>query len=311
MSSRARSSAPRGRPDPLVGTVVAGRFRIEARIAAGGMGTVYRAEQLGLDRKVALKLLHATVLEDTEDSAGDDLAVIERRFSREAAILARLAHPNVVTVFDYGRVDDGDTDDRKFFMAMELLAGETLQERLSRNKLVPVAELLPIAQQIARGLREAHALGIVHRDLKPANVMLVRDRDGEEQVKLLDFGIGKVLDRDDRSSDSTPSGQLTQEGRFVGSPQYMSPEQIAHGRVDARADLYTLGVVMYRCIAGIHPFQRERTSMVLLAHLHEQATPLRERVPDCPAWLSDLVERCMAKDPDQRPPTADDVVMCI
>jgi len=313
---RARTGAPRGRPDPLVGTVVAGRFRIEARIAAGGMGTVYRAEQLGLDRKVALKLLHAAELEGTEDSqADDDLAVLEKRFSREAAILAKLSHPNVVTVFDYGRIDEpgpsGDPYDRqrpRFYMVMELLAGDTLQERLSRRKVFSVDEFLPIARQIARGLREAHALGVVHRDLKPANVMIVRDRDGEEIVKLLDFGIGKILDRDVLSSEaSDPGAELTQEGRFVGSPLYMSPEQIAHGRVDARTDIYTLGVVMYRCLAGIHPFHKDRTALVMLAHLHEEAVPLRDRVPGLPAWLGELVDRCMQKEPGRRPATMDEV----
>ncbi|MBI2389571.1 MAG: protein kinase [Deltaproteobacteria bacterium] len=309
MADRAAPGAPRGRPDPLIGTVVAGRFRIEARIASGGMGTVYRAEQLGLDRKVALKLLHADALEGTEDSeANDDLAVLEKRFSREAAILAKLSHPNVVTVFDYGRIDDAEAWARpRFYMVMELLGGETLQDRLQKRRSLTIDETLHLGRQIARGLREAHALGVVHRDLKPANVMIVRDRDGEEIAKLLDFGIGKVLDRDSLQSTADPEAELTQEGRFVGSPMYMSPEQIAHGHVDARTDVYTLGVVLYRCLAGVHPFHRDNTTLVMLAHLHDKPIPLRERVPEVPAWLGDLVDRCMQKDPAHRPATMDEV----
>lgn len=309
MVDRAAPGAPRGRPDPLIGTVVAGRFRIEARIASGGMGTVYRAEQLGLDRKVAIKLLHADALEGTEDSqADDDLAVLEKRFSREAAILAKLSHPNVVTVFDYGRIDEPDAYARpKFYMVMELLGGETLQDRLQKRRSLTVEETLHLGRQIARGLREAHALGVVHRDLKPANVMIVRDRDGEEIAKLLDFGIGKVVDRETLQSTADPDAELTQEGRFVGSPMYMSPEQIAHGHVDTRTDVYTLGVVLYRCLAGVHPFHRHNTTLVMLAHLHDKPVPLREQVPEVPAWLGDLVDRCMQKDPAQRPATMDEV----
>jgi serine/threonine protein kinase len=319
MAGRTPTGSPRpARPDPLVGAVIAGRYRIEARLASGGMGTVYRAEQLGLDRKVALKLLHAAALEGTQDSqTDDDSAVLEKRFSREAAILARLAHPNVVTIFDYGSVDEvacgsgGDERDRtrpRFYMAMELIGGETLQERLTKRKQLPIEETLNIGRQIARGLREAHALGVVHRDLKPANIMIVRDRDGEELVKLLDFGIGKVLDKDAPISSSDPRAELTQEGRFVGSPMYMAPEQIAHGRVDLRTDIYAIGTVLYRCLAGAHPFHKDNTALVMLAHLHEKPIPLADRVPEAPRWLTDLVDRCMEKEPDLRPQSMDEVL---
>ena len=300
-----------GRVDPLVGSVVAGRYRIEARIASGGMGTVYRAEQLGLERKVALKLLHAAALEGTGDSQSEsDFEVLEKRFSREAAILARLSHPNVVTIFDYGSVDEraDELTRPKFYMAMELLGGETLQDRLQRSKKLPADEAVHLARQIARGLREAHAQGIVHRDLKPANIMIVRDRDGDEVVKLLDFGIGKMVEVAGELSPTDPRAELTQEGRFVGSPLYMAPEQIAHGHVDLRADIYSFGTVLYRVIAGAHPFQKENTALVMLAHLHEKPMPLRERVPEVPTWLGQLVDRCLAKDPGHRPPSMEDVL---
>jgi serine/threonine protein kinase len=299
-----------GKVDPLVGSVVAGRYRIEAAIASGGMGTVYRAEQLGLERKVALKLLNASALEGTEDSqTDDDFAVLEKRFSREAAILARLSHPNVVTIFDYGAVEEPSDARPRFYMAMELLGGETLHDRIAKRRKLPIDECVHLARQIARGLREAHAHGIVHRDLKPANIMIVRDRDGEEVVKLLDFGIGKVIEVDGNADVSTdPRAELTQEGRFVGSPMYMAPEQIAHGHVDLRADIYSFGTVLYRCIAGVHPFQKGNTALVMLAHLHEKPTPLKEKAPEAPSWLTELVDRCMAKAPGDRPATMEDVM---
>lgn len=302
-----------GRPDPLIGSVVAGRYRIEARIASGGMGTVYRAEQLGLERQVALKLLHAAALEGTEDSQSEsDFEVLEKRFSREAAILARLSHPNVVTIFDYGSVDEhaDELTRPRFYMAMELLGGETLHDRIATRKKIPVEEAIPLARQIARGLREAHAQGIVHRDLKPANIMIVRDRDGDEVVKLLDFGIGKVVRGETPGEVKTddPRADLTQEGRFVGSPMYMAPEQIAHGSVDLRADIYSFGTVLYRCVAGVHPFHKDNTALVMLAHLHEKPIPLTDRVPEAPRWLGDLIDRCMAKEPGKRPASMEEIL---
>ncbi|MGZ5968100.1 MAG: serine/threonine-protein kinase, partial [Polyangiales bacterium] len=298
---------PSGARDPLLGALIAGRYRIVERLASGGMGTVYKAEQLGLDRLVALKILDPGQIEGTtQDShADDDIAVLEKRFSREAAMLAKLAHPNIVTVFDYGSIEgSADPSAHRFYMAMELLGGETLQTRLANKRRLLSDEAVNLGAQIARALREAHAHGIVHRDLKPANVMIVTGRDGEDVVKLLDFGIGKIVDPSIPTDD--PRAELTQEGRFVGSPLYMSPEQIAHGKVDARTDVYSLGVLLYRCIAGIHPFHRDNTAMVMLAHLNQEATPLRERVRDVPVWLDELVQHCLVKDPNQRLASMDD-----
>jgi serine/threonine-protein kinase len=298
--------------DPLLGSVIAGRYRVVERLASGGMGTVYKAEQLGLDRLVALKILDPSQLEGTtQDSrAEDDIAVLEKRFSREAAMLAKLAHPNIVTVFDYGSIEsDGDDGTHRFYMAMELLGGETLQSRLATKRRLAPDEAINLGAQIARALREAHAHGIVHRDLKPANVMIVTGRDGEDLVKLLDFGIGKIVDASLPTDD--PRAELTQEGRFVGSPLYMSPEQIAHGKVDARTDVYSLGVLLYRCIAGIHPFHRDNTAMVMLAHLNAEPTPLREKVRDIPVWLDEVIQRCLVKDPNKRLASMDELLRAI
>ncbi|MBK7397447.1 MAG: serine/threonine protein kinase [Myxococcales bacterium] len=283
--------------DPVLGTVIAGKYRIVSRLASGGMGTVYRAEQQALGREVALKLLHPGNMEGEDSTASrDDFSVLEKRFSREAAILAKLQHPNIVTVYDYGAIegteDDPDKGGRpRFYMVMELIGGRTLQQRLVERKVLPWDEAVRLFRQIARGLREAHAVGVVHRDLKPANVMIVRDRDGEEQVKLLDFGIGKILD--DPGSPSLPptadtnppnsEDELTRDGRFVGSPQYMSPEQVTGEGIDERSDVYSFGVMLYRCLAGKNPFHRHSVTMIMLAHLndHPRIWP-RSPIPRCP-----------------------------
>lgn len=323
----------------MLGTVIAGKYRIVERIAAGGMGTVYKAEQQGLGRAVALKLLHPGSMEGVEDSTAsrDDFAVLEKRFSREAAILAKLQHPNIVTVYDYGAVDeqaderaaaDGRTsitDARpmaRFYMVMELLGGQTLQQRLAERKVLAWDEAVRIFRQIARGLREAHAVGVVHRDLKPANVMLVRDRDGDEQVKLLDFGIGKIVDEPGSLPAPSPvtgetpaSGEdeLTRDGRFVGSPQYMSPEQVTGEGIDTRSDVYSFGVMLYRCLAGKNPFHRHSVTMIMLAHLNDVPAPLGVAAPEreIPAWLEDLVLRCLAKQKEARPQSMDEIVRAL
>ena len=316
--------------DALVGTVIAGKYKIVARIAAGGMGTVYRAEQQALGREVALKLLHPGSMEGVEDSTSskDDFAVLEKRFSREAAILAKLQHPNIVTVYDYGSVDDEASAQARargaprFYMVMELLGGETLQHRLSARKRLPWDEAVRLFRQIARGLREAHALGVVHRDLKPANVMIVRDRDGEEVVKLLDFGIGKILDADAKSvpPPATPESaiqavpnsddELTRDGRFVGSPQYMSPEQVTGEPVDERSDIYSFGVMLYRCVAGTNPFHRSSVTMIMLAHLNDAPSSLLDgpTPSDLPPWLDTLILRCLAKKKGARVQTMEEVL---
>ncbi len=323
--------------DALVGTVIAGKYKIVSRIAAGGMGTVYRAEQQALGREVALKLLHPGSMEGLEDSTAskDDFVVLEKRFSREAAILAKLQHPNIVTVYDYGSVDERASSDPeagpsrvgapRFYMVMELLGGETLQHRLTSRKRLPWDEATNIFRQIARGLREAHALGVVHRDLKPANVMIVRDRDGDEVVKLLDFGIGKILDPDAKSSSTPPApalpesaiqavpnsdDELTRDGRFIGSPQYMSPEQVTGEAVDERSDIYSFGVMFYRCLVGTNPFHRSSVTMIMLAHLNEAPMSVMEaaKPSEVPPWLDTLVMRCMQKRKDARPQTMEELL---
>jgi serine/threonine-protein kinase len=213
--------------DPLLGRTLNDRFRILEPVGSGGMGKVYKAVQSPLDRVVALKVLNPNFPAERDPN-------FKRRFLLEASLTSKLRHPNTVTVIDYG-----ETDDHIFYIAMEYLEGHTLSEVLHREKTLPWTRAFQIAQQICRSLREAHHLGVVHRDLKPANVMLLTDED-HDVVKVLDFGLVKSF-----ATDGAPPGvEVTQQGTFLGSPQYMAPEQ-ARNIADPRSDVYSLGVVLY------------------------------------------------------------------
>jgi serine/threonine protein kinase len=283
---------PKTAPDAMIGATINGRYRVQSVIASGGMGRIYLAEQIPLGRLVALKVLHSRYT-----AKGDDPA-FQKRFFLEASILSRLQHPNIVTLYDYGRIEEAGEE--VFFMAMEYLAGDTLHRRLRMRGALAPGEATTLARSIAKGLREAHRQGVVHRDLKPSNVMLVPGEDGAEVVKILDFGLVKVLSDD--------SEELTKEGAFLGSPRYMSPEQIAHGRVDLRTDVYSLGVILYQCLCGRTPFESENSVHILMAHLHNPVPAMRERSPgvDVPERLERFTLRCLEKDPAQRPSTMDD-----
>lgn len=279
--------------DPLVGAVVNDRFRITRVVAIGGMGRIYEAEQLPLGRRVALKVLHSQFTQSSDDEA------FKKRFFLEASILSKLQHPNVVTVFDYGRIDGVE---EAYYMVMEFLPGESLHERLDRQRTLSAGESINVARQLARGLREAHRHDVVHRDLKPSNVMILPQEDGSEQVKVVDFGLVKVLTDD--------SDQVTKDGTFLGSPRYMSPEQIAHGQVDHRTDIYSLGVIMYQCLCGAVPFDSDHAVQTLMAHLNNPVPPMKERVPGCdvPPMLEDYVRRCLSKTPGERPASMEAMV---
>jgi eukaryotic-like serine/threonine-protein kinase len=293
-AEKVADALPDNDSDPLLGMVINQKFKITQAIAVGGMGTIYRGEQLVLARSVAIKVLNPAYTANLRDPA------FQKRFFLEASILSRLQHHNIVTVFDYGRIDGLDAD--RFFMAMEFLPGETLHRRLrSRGWLTP-PEALGVARQLARGLREAHKHGVVHRDMKPSNVMLVPDEDGVEIVKILDFGLGKVLSDD--------SEELTQQGSFLGSPRYMSPEQIAHGKVDHRTDVYSLGVMLYQMLCGKVPFESDKSVQILIAHLQTPVPPMKQRNPDVdvPEPIENFVRRCLEKSPDQRPAHMDEFI---
>ncbi|XXX76971.1 serine/threonine-protein kinase [Sorangium sp. So ce134] len=276
-----------GESDPLLGKVLNQKFKIHSLLATGGMGVIYRGEQIALERQVAIKVLTPT------NSSNQIDPNFHKRFFLEASILARLQHPNIVTVFDYGRVENMEPE--RYFMAMEFLEGETLFRRLRKAGRLSAPDSMGIARQIARGLREAHKHGVVHRDLKPSNVMLVPGEDTGELVKILDFGLVKVLADD--------SEELTQQGSFLGSPRFMSPEQISHGKVDLRTDVYSLGVIVYQMLCGKVPFEAQNSVQILIAHLQQPVPRMRERNPeaDVPEPLEAFVLRCLSKDPEGRP----------
>jgi serine/threonine-protein kinase len=282
--------------DPLVGLVINGKFRVVEAIGQGGMGAVYRAEQQPLGRIVAVKVLRNKPGVLQVDPA------FQRRFFLEASLCAKLSHPNIVTVYDYGRIET--VPEEAYFMAMELLEGETLHSRLRKSGgALPIGDVLSITLEIARGLREAHRNGIVHRDLKPGNVMLVPDAEAGEKVKILDFGLVKQVEGDNRED-------LTQEGSFLGSPKYMSPEQIDKADVDHRTDLYSLGVIMYQALCGKVPFDGPSSMQILLAHVASPIPSMKDRNPlsDVPPLLENLVRKLLAKNPADRFANADELI---
>ncbi len=241
--------------DPFIGTVVGERYRIVSRIGVGGMGAVYRAEHTMMRRDLAIKVL-LPELGGKEEFA--------RRFEREAESASRLDHPNIITVTDFGRTADG-----ALFLVMEYLAGESLTHAISGGPM-PLARALHIIRQILRALDHAHAAGVVHRDLKPDNIMLV-ERDGQpDVVKILDFGIAKVTE--------PQSGReaLTQAGVIFGTPEYLSPEQALGEPVDARADVYAAGVILYEMLAGRRPFESDDKVKIISMHLAHAPPRVRD-----------------------------------
>ncbi|MDX2012650.1 MAG: protein kinase [Myxococcaceae bacterium] len=261
------------------GTVVDGRFQVDAHIGEGGMGEVYRASHVYLKRTVALKVLHRRLVSNPDAWA---------RFQREAELVSQLEGPNIVRVFDFGRFSDGQP-----FLAMEFVEGEGLDRRLERGPL-EVKEAVTLLQQVCEGLAEAHALGIVHRDLKPPNIMLGRRRDGKVVAKILDFGIARLA--------AAGQEKLTATGAVVGTPSYLAPEQAQGGDIDARTDLYALGCVAYEVLTGRVPFQAESLARLILMHLQEQPRPLEAFRPSLGEWpaLSAVVLKALEKDPKAR-----------
>jgi serine/threonine-protein kinase len=285
--------------DPMVGRTLEGRYTILAKLGAGSMGTVYRAKQHAMGREVAIKILRG-------DRAADESA--KARFMREARANSLLASPNTVTVFDFGQSESGE-----FYLAMELLEGESLGQRLARVGRLPPAVAVDAARQALRSLGEAHAKGIIHRDLKPDNLFFARVLTGssaapgdphEEIVKVLDFGIAKMLNGDEPNRMNVVE---TQAGTVFGTPRYMSPEQAQGKPLDARSDLYALGVILYQMLTGRPPFTDNDAVVVMARHI--KSTPKRpnEAVPEAnvPKELEDVVMRTLAKDPADRPANAE------
>lgn len=264
--------------------IIAGRFRMECEIGKGGMGTVYRATQLGLERPVAVKIIKQEFATDQE---------VAERFMREARTMAKLRHPHAAMIFDAGNLPDG-----RHFIVMEFVEGTTLSECLAREGRFTPERAVAIASDICDVLREAHRLGIVHRDLKPSNIML-----NDRGVCVLDFGVAKVLATS--AAEASATHATTGSGFIVGTPRYMSPEQCLGQKVGARSDLYSLGVLLYEMLAGQPPFTDHLPSAVLVKQATMPPPPLPKLRQDIPRPLAIAVHTLLAKRPDDRPIDAD------
>ncbi|MCA9604096.1 MAG: protein kinase [Myxococcales bacterium] len=267
--------------DPYIGQTLLDQFKIEEKIGAGGMGSVYRARQTTLHRDVAIKILHAE-LADNSDAV--------RRFKREARVCTALDHPNVVRVFLFGQLKDGS-----LYIVMEYLDGRSLLEVIQREGALPVHRALHIATQICDGVGEAHQQGVVHRDIKPENVVLVNRRRDADFVKVLDFGIARVLWGDDVTV-------ATQSGLVFGTARYISPEGAAGESTDARSDVYSLGILTYQLCTGTTPFDAPSPVQMLMKHIHAEAPHLRSqsRGQHVPEPVADVVMRALSKNPEGR-----------
>ncbi|MCB9593841.1 MAG: serine/threonine protein kinase [Sandaracinaceae bacterium] len=267
--------------DAYIGQTLLDQFKIEEKIGAGGMGSVYRARQMTLHRDVAIKILHAE-LADNADAV--------RRFKREARVCTALDHPNVVRVFLFGQLKDGS-----LYIVMEHLDGRSLLEVIQKEGALPVHRSLHIATQICDGVGEAHQQGVVHRDIKPENVVLVNRRRDPDFVKVLDFGIARVLWGDDVTV-------ATQSGLVFGTARYISPEGAAGESTDARSDVYSLGVLTYQLLCGETPFDAASPVQMLMKHIHAEAPHLRGQShgQHVPEPVADVVMRALSKNPEGR-----------
>jgi eukaryotic-like serine/threonine-protein kinase len=263
----------------VVGELIAGRYELEKLVGSGGMSNVFRAHDRLLERTVALKILHEQYTRD------DDYV---ERFRREARAVAKLAHPNIVTV-----IDRGEQDGRQFIV-FEYVEGPNLKD-LTRDGPLEVGEAIQLTLQVARALSFAHERGLVHRDVKPQNVLLNED----SQAKVTDFGIARSLDVQG----------VTQTGTVLGTSDYIAPEQARGQRVDPKTDIYSLGAVLYELLVGEVPFSGDNFVAVAMRHVSEPPPSILEHRPDCPLRLDLAVQRAMAKDPDDRFQSMDDFVV--
>jgi serine/threonine-protein kinase len=262
---------PRSTSSQMIGTVLSGRYKLEAKLGSGGMSTVYLAKDSTLDRAVAVKVMHREMSEQADQL---------ERFRQEARAVAKLSHPNVVAVIDAG--EDGGHP----YIVFEYVEGETLKQRIARVGALDAQEALAYAIEIARGLTVAHARNMVHRDIKPQNVLI----DAEGRAKLTDFGISRQLEQDG----------MTATGRVLGTTDYVAPEQAMGHPVDIRSDIYSLGVVLYEMLIGQVPFHADSQVGVAMKHVNEELPDVQQRRPELSAAAALVVERSTAKDPDER-----------
>ncbi len=272
--------------DPLIGVTLGGRYLVRARLGQGGMGVVYEADHVVLDKRVAIKFLLDKYAEDRE---------VLRRFHQEARTASRIGHENIVDIIDIGEADDG-----RSYIVMEYLDGADLSRVLIETGPMHPARVVHIMRQVLRGLAAAHDKGIVHRDMKPENVFLTARGDNPDFVKIMDFGISKVIDAHDSKV------RLTETGAVVGTPIYMAPEQArAEQSIDHRADVYAVGVMFYELLCGRPPFVANAYLELVTQHLFDPPTPPRVLRPQLPEVLEQVVLKALAKDPADRFESAD------
>ena len=268
-------------PDSLLGTTLAGKYRIDARLNEGGMGTVYRGTHVLMDKTVAIKVLRPSLAADEK---------IVARFSREARAASRISHPNALSVTDFGEDDSGHV-----FLVMEFLSGKTLKQLIRDDGPLPLQRVVDITRQVADALNAAHSQGVVHRDLKSDNIMLLDTVTGD-YAKVLDFGIAKI-----NEPDGAIDTNLTAPNLVIGTPQYMSPEQCAQdAEIDSRSDIYSLGVILYEMLVGHVPFTGESPTMVMMKHLQDPVPSVLDERNDLPPAVARVVARAMAKVRDNR-----------
>jgi serine/threonine-protein kinase len=274
-----RAAAP---AHDLVGQVVADRYHVVKKLGEGGMGQVYLAEHVKMGRRSAIKVMNPSMVHDPDAVA---------RFNREASNASRITHPNVCAIYDFGETPEG-----LIYLAMEFIEGEPLTDLLEREDALPLARAADIFRQTADALQAAHDLGIVHRDLKPDNIMLTRKKAGGDTVKVVDFGIAKAVGGDE-------SGQkVTKTGLVIGTPEFMSPEQLSGDPLDGRSDLYSLALVLYRMLTGKLPFEATTVQETMIKRLTDEPTTLAAARPDLsfPNGLQPILDTALARTPTER-----------
>ena len=274
-----RSAAP---ASDLVGQVVADRYHVVKKLGEGGMGQVYLAEHVKMGRRSAIKVMNPSMVHDPDAVA---------RFNREAANASRITHPNVCAIYDFGETPDG-----LIYLAMEFIEGEPLTDVLERVGALPLPRATAIFLQTADALQAAHDLGIVHRDLKPDNIMLTERKGGGDTVKVVDFGIAKAVGGD------TAGQKVTKTGLVLGTPEFMSPEQLSGDQLDGRSDLYSLALVFYRMLTGELPFQATSVQETMIKRLTDEPAKLAAARPDLsfPAGLQPVLDTALARTPTER-----------
>ena len=281
------ATSTNGSGSSLVGTVISGRYKVESLLGAGGMGSVYLVEHTHMHKRYALKILNSQTAQNPEMVA---------RFEREAMAAAHIEHPNVTVAIDFGKAEDG-----AFFLVLEYLKGRRLRDVMDSGPL-ELRRAIHIIRQVASALERSHELGVIHRDLKPENIMLVSRQGDPDFVKVLDFGLAKVTTGMLAPGGDVKGQAITKHGSVFGTPKYMAPEQCVGGSMDARTDLYALGLIMYEMLTGVHPFTGKDNFRLIMHQLNTPTPPIKTVAPSAsvPASLEAVIMRLTEKDPEKR-----------